>query len=152
MEYVERLTPPLGWWLLGLLGAGVLWPVLGVVIGWTWGLLLAAATFAVIAAVLLTSATVIRVDDSGLRVGRAWIEHRYLAGCRALDAEQTRARRGPEADARAYLVLRPYVRTAVQVDLADPADPAPYWLISSRHPKRLADALVAAASGAAPRR
>ena len=59
---------------------------------------------------------------------------------------------GPEADARAYLVLRPYVRTAVQVDLADPADPAPYWLISSRHPKRLADALVAAASGAAPRR
>jgi len=51
-------------------------------------------------AVLLAGSTKIIVDGSGLRVGRARIEHRYLAGCRPLDAEQTRARRGPGADAQ----------------------------------------------------
>jgi hypothetical protein len=152
VEYSERVVAPLSWWLVGLLGAGVLWPVLGVAIGWWWGLAAAAATFAVIAAVLLAGSTKIIVDGSGLRVGRAWIEHRYLAGGRALDAEQTRIRRGPGADARAYLALRPYLPTAVEVELADPADPAPYWLVSSRHPERLADALNTATAAHSPRR
>ena len=144
MEYTERVVAPVSWWLVALIGAGVLWPVLGVAIGWWWGLAAAVAVFLVIGAVLLAGSTKIIVDDAGLRVGRAWIEHRYLAGGRALDAEETRTRRGPGADARAYLVLRPYLPTAVEVTLDDPADRAPYWLISSRHPERLADALNAA--------
>ena len=44
---------------------------------------------------------------------------------------------GVDADARAYLLLRPYLKRAVQVDLADPADPTPYWLLqhaTSRNP------------------
>jgi hypothetical protein len=152
VEYSERVVAPVWWWLVALLGAGVLWPVLGVAIGWWWGLAAAAAVFVVIAAVLLAGSTKIIVDGTGLRVGRAWIEHRYIAGCRPLDAEQTRARRGREADARAYLALRSYLPTAVEVELDDPADPVPYWLISSRHPERLADALITASAERGPRR
>ncbi|WP_161606236.1 DUF3093 domain-containing protein [Microlunatus speluncae] len=146
MLYSERLRSPLSWWLVALLGALALWPVLGVAIGWWWGLAVAGAVFAVIGAVLLSGSTMIIVDGSGLKVGRAFIEHRFVASCRPLDAEQTRERRGRGADARAYLVLRPYLRDAVEVELADPADPVPYWLISSRHPERLADALIKAAA------
>jgi hypothetical protein len=58
-----------------------------------------------------------------------------------LDAEQTRRTAGTEADARAYLVLRPYLKRAVKVQITDPADPAPYWLVSSRRPEELAGAL-----------
>ncbi len=152
MLYSERLTPPLSWWLVALLGALALWPVLGVAIGWWWGLAAAVAVFAVIGAVLLAGSIMITVDGSGLKVGRAWVEHRFIAGGRSLDAEQTRDRRGRGADARAYLVLRPYLRDAVEVELADPADPVPYWLISSRHPDRLADALIKAAAEPGPRR
>ena len=47
---------------------------------------------------------------------------------------------GVDADARAYLLLRPYLKRAVKVEITDPADPAPYWLVSTRH----ADALVRA--------
>ena len=47
--------------------------------------------------------------------GRAMIEFSYIGGCRALSETETSARSGPEADARAYLVLRPYLRTAVAV-------------------------------------
>jgi hypothetical protein len=51
-----------------------------------------------------------------------------------------------EADARAHLVLRPYIKTAVEITLDDPDDPVPYWLVSTRRPQQLAAALREAAS------
>ena len=45
---------------------------------------------------------------------------------------------GRDADARAYLLLRPYLKRAVRVEITDPADPTPYWLVSTRHPDELA--------------
>ena len=48
---------------------------------------------------------------------------------------------GDYADARAHLVLRPWVSTTVELALADPADPVPYWLVSTRRPGALATAL-----------
>ncbi|MPN07380.1 hypothetical protein SDC9_154650 [bioreactor metagenome] len=52
---------------------------------------------------------------------------------------------GAGADVQAFLATRPYIRRVVEVTLADPADPHPYWLISSRHPEELADAIRRAA-------
>ena len=67
-----------------------------------------------------------------------------LSAPRALDAEQTQARIGPLADARAYLLVRPYVAQSVIVEVTDKADPAPYWLLSTRRPEQLSAALAAA--------
>jgi Protein of unknown function (DUF3093) len=36
------------------------------------------------------------------------------------------------------------VATAVEITLADPADPVPYWLVSTRRPQQLAAALTTA--------
>ena len=55
-----------------------------------------------------------------------------------------RLQAGRDADARAYLLLRPYLKRGVRIDLTDPSDPAPYWLISSRRPDGLAAALAKA--------
>ena len=55
--------------------------------------------------------------------------------------EDTRRVAGVDADARAYLLLRPYIRPACGCGSADPADPTPYWLVSTRHPRTLAAAL-----------
>jgi hypothetical protein len=49
---------------------------------------------------------------------------------------------GRDCDPAAYLVLRSYLRGAVRVEITDPHDPAPYWLIATRHPERLAAALT----------
>ena len=76
------------------------------------------------------------------RAGRARIEARHLGAAESLDAERTRRVAGREADARAYLCLRPYLKRAVRVEITDPADPAPYWLVSSRRPDDLAGALA----------
>ena len=48
---------------------------------------------------------------------------------------------GPRLDARAYLCLRGWIPTGVRIALADPQDPTPYWLLSTRRPEALAAAL-----------
>ena len=87
---------------------------------------------------LSITAPVIEVHDGVLRAGRAEIALAYTGeAVPAFDAD-ARIERGTGLDARAYLVIRGWVQPVVRVPITDPADPAPYWLLSSRHPKELA--------------
>ncbi len=107
-----------------------------------WGV--TAGCLALLAGLLLSyGSTRIVVSDGVLRVGRAHIDARHLGAAQALDAEQSRRTAGVEADARAFLVLRPYLSRAVRIEILDPADPAPYWLVSTRHPEAFAAAVTA---------
>jgi hypothetical protein len=146
MLFRERLTVPIMWWVLGGLFSLSVLIAVAAYLGPTWGVGTAIATFLVAAAIFGSAAIVISVGEKEIHVGRATIEHAYIAGCRALTAEETRLRTGIEADARAHLVLRPYIKTAVEITLEDAVDPVPYWLVSTRRPQRLADALQDAAS------
>lgn len=145
MEYAERLTVPLRWWvqatmLVASLGLAVLVAMPPVAAGIVT--LLAAV---VAAAVLLAyGAATVRVADGTFRAGRAHIPASFIGRVEALDAERTRLTAGREADARAYLLLRPYLKRSVRVEITDPADPTPYWLVCTRHPARLASALASA--------
>ena len=142
-EYDERLAVPLRWWalatmflatiLLAFLVAVPAWVALGVT-----GLLLAL----LLAVFLSYGAARVSVRDGELTAGRAHIALHHLGEASALDAEQAHRLAGRDADARAYLLLRPYLRRAVRVDVTDPADPAPYWLVCTRHPERLVQALA----------
>lgn len=89
------------------------------------------------------AATRVRVADGELRAGQAHIPLDLLGDVVALDAGATRRELGPSLDARAHVVLRAWARTAVRVEVVDPADPTPYWLVSTRHPDRLAAAVAA---------
>jgi hypothetical protein len=146
MLFRERLSVPAVWWVLaGLFALSVLLAT-GAYLGPVWGVGTTVATLLVAAALFASAAIVISVDTAQIQIGRASIEHAYIASCRALDTDETRRRAGVEADARAHLVLRPYVKTAVEITLDDPDDPVPYWLVSTRHPHRLAAAMQSAAS------
>ena len=146
MLFRERLSVPVIWWVIaGGFSLSVLLAV-GAYLGPTWGAATSVGTMLVAAAIFISASILVSVDSDELRVGRASIEHLYIADCRALDPEQTRRRAGVDADARAHLVLRPYVKTAVEITLKDPDDPVPYWLVSTRHPQQLAAAQREAAS------
>lgn len=147
-HYRERLSVPLRWWVQGTMLVATLWLALVVAVPGplAWGV--TGLLLAVLAAGLRGYGAVQVVVGAGeLRVGRARIEARHLGSTEALDAEQTRRVAGVEADARAYLVLRPYLARAVRVEITDPADPAPYWLVSTRHPEQLAGAVGALTGG-----
>jgi Protein of unknown function (DUF3093) len=58
-----------------------------------------------------------------------------------LDESQFRAMRGPRADPRAYLLIRPYLKHAVYIEVTSPASPWPYWLVATRRPAELAAAI-----------
>jgi hypothetical protein len=146
MLFRERLTVPVIWWVLaGLFSLSVLLAV-GAYLGPIWGVGTAVAAMLVAAAIFISASILISVDAHEIRVGRASIEHVYIADCRALDAEATRRLAGVDADARAHLVLRPYVKTAVEIILNDNDDPVPYWLVSTRRPQQLSAAQREASS------
>jgi len=49
--------------------------------------------------------------------------------------------RGRRLDARAWLCIRGWIQPVVKVNVHDPSDPVPYWLISTRNPNELVAAL-----------
>ena len=140
--YDERLGVPLRWWALATMFlASMLIAFLVATPAWV-----AVAGTAVLVALVLTlflgyGAARVSVRDGVLTAGRARISLEHVGEVEALDAARTRLLAGREADARAYLLLRPYLSRAVRIGIDDPADPTPYWLVSSRRPDRLAAAL-----------
>lgn len=151
MLFRERLSVPLLWWVLAGLMALSLLLAFGLYLGPAWGVGVTAATIGVAIAVFRAAAVRIVVDADRLTIGRAVIDRAYVAGVVALDEPAASLRAGGQADARAHLVLRSYVPTAVEITLDDPADPVPYWLVSSRRPAELAAAWRQAAPSAGGR-
>jgi DUF3093 family protein len=140
--YAERLGVPLRWWAQGVMLLGTFWLAFVVAIPGAvpWVLTGVLGLLLVLALVSYGSAR-LTVADGELSAGRAHIALVHLGRAVALDAEATRLAMGPDADVRAFLVMRPYLKRAVRVPVTDPADPTPYWLVGSRHPDALAAAL-----------
>jgi len=49
--------------------------------------------------------------------------------------------RGRNIDPRSWMALRFWVSTGVKIVIADPQDPTPYWLVSTKKATALAAAL-----------
>jgi hypothetical protein len=147
-SYREQLSAPLSWYLISVLfgvGLGIIFLVVG-----PWPALagLAAGSAAGIWVVLAYGRVVIRLDGPNLQAGPASLPLASHGRARALDPEQARALRTQDADPRAFMLLRSYIRTAVRVEVIDPRDPHPYLYLSSRHPERLAATIAGATAGA----
>ena len=143
--YRERLSVPLRWWVQGTMLVASLWIAVIVAVPGPLAWIVGALCLALMAALFLSyGSAAVAVRDGELVAGRARIELDWVGAAEPLDADATRRVAGVEADARAFLLLRPYRKRAVKVTLTDPDDPAPYWLVSSRRPEELAAAITAA--------
>ncbi|MBO0804998.1 MAG: DUF3093 domain-containing protein [Nocardiopsaceae bacterium] len=141
-SYRERLTVPVGWWLL----ASACVALLGTEVWAGLGGLIPAGTYVVLAAVVGAvlvnwSAAVIEVTGDTLRAGRATLPLDQVGEVVALDEAQATRLRGPRADPAAHLLLRPYLKRAVYIELAGPDSDVPYWLLATRKPTELAAAI-----------
>jgi hypothetical protein len=83
----------------------------------------------------------VRIAGGELRVDDAHIPLELLITAEPLDAAAKRDALGLDLHPYAFVVHRPWIRGAVRIDLDDPADPTPYWVISSRRPAALVAAL-----------
>jgi hypothetical protein len=147
--YRERLTVPLMAWPIALACAAFL--AAEVFLGaptpliWVPYAILLPGTAA---ALLALGRIVVRVDAGELYVDDAHLPVSYVSEVNVLDANAKRALLGPVAQRYAFIVQRPWIVGAVRVVLNDPADPTPYWMISSRRPAALAAAIIAARDAA----
>nr|NLI51269.1 DUF3093 domain-containing protein [Propionibacterium sp.] len=151
--YEERLTAPASYWVIGLVVGVSTATAVGFYLG-PWVAVAAGIAVAggLVFALLALGHVRIVVDDRGLAVGAALLEWPYQGEAVALDPAAARDRLGAGADARAFVVARPYLPSAVLVPVVDAADPHPYWLVSSRNPRRLAAALAAGRAAGVERR
>lgn len=146
MPYRERLWPSPGVWaLVPLMGLGAALTVLPVSAG--WAVVAAVGVMAALVTWGVRSSPVVAVDDGHLVAGRARVPLACLGEVGVWRGEDARRQRGPLLDARAHLLVRGWVGPVVTVQLTDPQDPTPYWVVSSRAPERLRDAIERAPRG-----
>lgn len=141
MTYSERLRPSLLWWIVfGLVAVTF---VIAVAVFLSPGFVATALVVAVAVeiAVMHSFSAGLRVSEEGVRAGRALLEWPYVGSVRTLTRDEVRLRFGRDADPRAYAVVRSFVDEAVEITVEDPADPHPYWLVSTRDAAALAEAI-----------
>jgi hypothetical protein len=141
-SYRERLFAPPSWWVVGMISM----LTFGAIVWTGFDLAITVAVFA--ALILITAAflvnwgrATIEVTDGELRAGDDVLPLAETGEVRALDENQARALRGPRADPRAYILIRPYLRYAVYVEVTGPDPAHPYWLVATRRPAELAAAI-----------
>lgn len=138
----ERLVAPPSWWLGALVFAAV-WGWIALVVSGPTAGVVSAVVAGVLScgAVARFGAVLVQTGPDGVRAGRAVLPAEHVGTVTPLDPAATRHLLGPGADARAWLCVRPYVDTAVRIDVADPADRVPYWVVSTRDPSAVARSL-----------
>ena len=95
------------------------------------------ATIAIIYIAFAMRST-ITLDGNELRIDRAHIETKYLGKVTILDSEAMRLLRTRDADPAAYLAIKFWTPTGIKIEVIDPRDPTPYWLITSKRGENIA--------------
>jgi len=138
--YRERLWP--AWWVF--VATALVIPASFLVllpISVPAGVVTAVVLYGAIVVALIATTRTIEVDADELRVGRASLPRVLITRASAALGPEAVAERGVRLDARAYLLLRGWVRDVVRIEFDDPEDPVPYWLVSSRRAEELAGVL-----------
>ncbi len=93
---------------------------------------------------LVLGSPVVEVTESEFRAGRAHLPLDVVGAVTGYRGDEASLERGRHLDARAWLLIRGWITPVVKVEVADETDPAPYWLVSTRQPDAVIDALVRA--------
>jgi hypothetical protein len=139
--FAERLSVPGRWWPIAFVGVVVAGAeVFGGFPWWVAVITYAALGIPVLALLLGMGRATVVVDVTGLRAGSRTLAATDMAGATVLDAAHTRLRLGPRADPRAHIVTRGFIKQSVEVAPVEDSE-VPYWLVSTRRPDELVDAL-----------
>lgn len=108
------------------------------------GAIIAIVLYGAIVMVLVATSPVISVSSGELVAGRARVPVDLISTVTAFEGEEATLQRGRMLDARAWLLIRGWVSPVVRIELSDPSDPTPYWIVSTRSPAALVAAIASA--------
>jgi hypothetical protein len=140
--FKEVLRPPI--WVLAFIYFLLLSLVIAI---WAaFGSLLTIYTFIIATVALIYIAfkmrSIISITTEELRVNNAHIDVKYLGKATVLDAAAMRLLRTRDANPAAYLAIKFWTPTGIKIELKDPRDPTPYWLITSKRGEEIAALLI----------
>ena len=142
MRYRESLRTPAWWYLVAAFVAALLgaeFEVSGLKLtDWLPFAILVPLALAIVWRMGRSSVEIVGAE---LRVRGAHLPLRYVSGAVGLDERTLRRVVGREGDPAAFVSIRPWIGPGVQVWIDDADDPTPYWVISTRHPGRVVEAL-----------
>jgi hypothetical protein len=146
VAYAERLYVTWYWWPLPLLIALILAAEIHGALGggWIWPLPYVVLLGLTVALILQAGRARITVSGGELRVGDARLPLSAVNEVEWFGPQEKRRVLGPHLDPAAQVLHRGWVGPVLRVRHTDPADPAPYWLFSTRKPEQLAEILRAA--------
>ena len=93
--------------------------------------------------IIFLAAPVIEVTETTLSCKGALIDRKYLGEVTVIGKLEIFETLGQNLDARAWLAIQASIKGLVKIEISDPADPTPYWLVSTRNPEKLLDVLQA---------
>jgi hypothetical protein len=117
-------------------------------INFTAGVITAIVLYAGCVIALLVGSPVIEVTDTEFHAGRAHLPLSAVGTVTAHDGDDATLERGRHLDARAWLLIRGWIAPVLKLEVADETDPAPYWLVSTRQPGAVIEALDTARAAA----
>ena len=146
IHYRERVLPGPIPWIVGLGFVAMVSIAYGAAVGAAVGWIVAVCGLAIVIGLVWVTSPTIQVTDDNFRIGSACLPLSAIRHLQVVPPGDLPAVR--DADARAYLALRPLAtRNSIKIDLDDPTDPHPYWLVSTRRPTQLTATLGALTTG-----
>lgn len=148
MLYRERQWVPWYWWLLGALAVGLTSAQLMLNRNIWWFIVPAIVLgLATVWMMLTLSSTVLTVteDEAGTRwlnTNDAQLPGDVVSRSTEVPPSAKRNAMGRQLDPAAYVVSHGWVPQMIMLVLDDPEDDTPYWLIGSKHPRKLLDTFL----------
>ena len=142
MIFKEVLRPPI--WVLAFIYFLLLSLVIAI---WAaFGSLATSYAFAVatigIIFIAFKARSTISINNGELRIDKAHIEVKYLGRVTVLDSAAMKLLRTRDADPAAYLAIKFWSPVGLKIEVSDPRDPTPYWLITSKRGEEIAALLI----------
>ena len=89
------------------------------------------------------AAPMIELDERGFSVGDATLPLAVIAGYEIVTPDKAFEERGHKLDPGAYVRFQLSVNSLLKLQIDDPQDSTPYWLIATRNPQGIVDTLLA---------
>ena len=139
--YQERLSPS-PWLYAALLIAIPSFTVLFSAFSLFWlGIIVSILIYVGVCAAFYFMSPLIVIDADWFSADQARIERKYLDSPEVFYDEEAFKERGRHLDLRSYYVIRAGINPVIKIANTDPEDPVPYWLLSTRHPEKIAEIL-----------
>jgi len=139
--YSERVIPGLSFFFATLFVPTALYLIV-LAFDDFWALLTFVLTEVFIVCLGLFAAPTLKLTSEELSIGKVQIPTKYIKNVTAIEKSAQQSEKGPKLHPAAYIRFQVGVQGLLKIELNDPSDPTPYWLISSRNPELVAKNFV----------